>query len=336
MSIFILVLYSVALALVMATAVLYAVWQKGLPETYRDVIYFLSGSRNRYYGAFLVIGSLDAVYSIVIYNSEMMSEELLPERVYSAGYVFPASEIILSICCIMLFCRNLQTAETDSWRRNLMRTLSVLCLIIFVFIMIRGAEYVWQMWGVLLLSGALLLEENMRYIRLLRSEEGQNTDPDIVKRRRRLCNGFSAISVLLVLRVLLRIMEDNGMGLLMIYLSNAAGLAILFINFHIVYNLIRGSMYEPRAAEDRGEMMRGNLDRMAEDCGLTPREKQIALLLCEGRNNAQIAEELDISESTVKTHIHNVLRKMNMASRTEVVVAVRDGKLGTSADNRIS
>ena len=82
MSIFILVLYSVALALVMATAVLYAVWQKGLPETYRDVIYFLSGSRNRYYGAFLVIGSLDAVYSIVIYNSEMMSEELLPEHAF--------------------------------------------------------------------------------------------------------------------------------------------------------------------------------------------------------------------------------------------------------------
>jgi two-component system nitrate/nitrite response regulator NarL len=49
---------------------------------------------------------------------------------------------------------------------------------------------------------------------------------------------------------------------------------------------------------------------------LTPRERQIAQLLCEGISNKQIARQLSLAEATVKTHLHNVFTKTGLISRT--------------------
>lgn len=49
---------------------------------------------------------------------------------------------------------------------------------------------------------------------------------------------------------------------------------------------------------------------------LTPRELDILRLVAQGRSNKQIAEELCITEMTVRTHISNILAKLHLASRT--------------------
>jgi len=54
---------------------------------------------------------------------------------------------------------------------------------------------------------------------------------------------------------------------------------------------------------------------------LTAREREIAVLLFEGKSNAEIAGALFIGLSTVKKHISAVLEKMNVKSRTEFVAA---------------
>lgn len=60
--------------------------------------------------------------------------------------------------------------------------------------------------------------------------------------------------------------------------------------------------------------------------GLTPRERQVLVLLASGRTNAQIAAELVISPKTVKTHVSSVLRKLGVADRTQAALhAVRAG-----------
>ena len=56
---------------------------------------------------------------------------------------------------------------------------------------------------------------------------------------------------------------------------------------------------------------------------LTERETEILTEIFEGSGNGEIAEKLFISENTVKTHIHNLLRKMGAASRLEAVGMVR-------------
>ena len=50
---------------------------------------------------------------------------------------------------------------------------------------------------------------------------------------------------------------------------------------------------------------------------LTRRERQVLALIAEGARNADIAARLVISESTAKTHVKNILRKLRAGNRTE-------------------
>ncbi len=59
---------------------------------------------------------------------------------------------------------------------------------------------------------------------------------------------------------------------------------------------------------------------------LTPRELEILTLVGQGLSNKLIARALDITEGTVKTHVKNVLEKLDATSRTEALaVAARRG-----------
>lgn len=57
---------------------------------------------------------------------------------------------------------------------------------------------------------------------------------------------------------------------------------------------------------------------------LTERERQIALHLAKGRSNNQIAESLVVSVATVRSHVSNVLRKLQVSSRGEVAKLLRE------------
>jgi DNA-binding NarL/FixJ family response regulator len=59
---------------------------------------------------------------------------------------------------------------------------------------------------------------------------------------------------------------------------------------------------------------------------LTAREREILILVAAGMSNKEIAVELVISERTARTHVSNVLGKLNLTSRTQAaLVAVREG-----------
>lgn len=61
---------------------------------------------------------------------------------------------------------------------------------------------------------------------------------------------------------------------------------------------------------------------------LTDREIEVTRLIVQGKNNRQIAQELYISESTVKNHISNIMEKLAIKNRIELVaMAVREGIL---------
>ena len=66
-----------------------------------------------------------------------------------------------------------------------------------------------------------------------------------------------------------------------------------------------------------GETVRsGGADRLAR---LTPREREVCRLLAYGHTNAEIAEQLAISDRTVETHRSNIMAKLDLKSRAELV-----------------
>lgn len=66
-------------------------------------------------------------------------------------------------------------------------------------------------------------------------------------------------------------------------------------------------------------------DRIEEVCEqfkLTPREKELIELIYAGKSNREIADTLFLSESTVKTHIYNIFRKMDVKNRVGVICII--------------
>ena len=59
---------------------------------------------------------------------------------------------------------------------------------------------------------------------------------------------------------------------------------------------------------------------------LSERELEVLVLLAAGRSNRQIASELFVALSTVKTHIKNIYGKLDVRNRTQAVL--RAGELG--------
>jgi two-component system response regulator NreC len=87
-----------------------------------------------------------------------------------------------------------------------------------------------------------------------------------------------------------------------------------------LYPSLAKMLVQERFAEDDEEEIGGSLEQ------LTPREQQVLSLLADGLSNAEIGQKLTISPKTVARHRENIMRKLNMHSRTELVkYAIRKG-----------
>lgn len=79
------------------------------------------------------------------------------------------------------------------------------------------------------------------------------------------------------------------------------------------------TVLEPEVTSKMMQKMRsGNGHRLHDD--LTERELEILLLLAKGKTNQEIADDLFIALKTVKTHVSNLLSKLEVQDRTQAVI----------------
>lgn len=79
------------------------------------------------------------------------------------------------------------------------------------------------------------------------------------------------------------------------------------------------SVLEPKIAGMMMTKMRAKDQPMLHD-DLTEREFEILLLIAQGKSNQEIADELFIALKTVKTHVSNILAKLDVTDRTQAVI----------------
>ncbi len=97
-----------------------------------------------------------------------------------------------------------------------------------------------------------------------------------------------------------------------------------------------GSVTLPKGYHPPGAVAAtGKADLAQRLTALTPKQLGVLRMLRQGLLNKQIAHELKIEETTVKAHVSEILRKLNVASRTQAVIEAQkidfDTVLGNSA-----
>lgn len=126
----------------------------------------------------------------------------------------------------------------------------------------------------------------------------------------------------------------SGLGLLIGRLGDAVGsgictalsgmesvrvviAALLFIGSVFLFFGIYRILYVPNAARQKSE--REIFNEFSSKHDLSPREREVLKLVLSDKTNKEIAEELFVSESTVKFHVHNLLQKTGCKTRLELI-----------------
>jgi DNA-binding NarL/FixJ family response regulator len=92
-----------------------------------------------------------------------------------------------------------------------------------------------------------------------------------------------------------------------------------------IVDVLRGrrclpSAYRDAAGDPRLKGQNRELLKRLHD--LTPQQLRVLDMIGRGLQNKQIAHELDISETTVKVHVSDILRKLNVLSRTRAIIEI--------------
>jgi DNA-binding CsgD family transcriptional regulator len=86
---------------------------------------------------------------------------------------------------------------------------------------------------------------------------------------------------------------------------------------------LRRALARMQPAHERSEPDGDGVARLSSRFGLTRREKEVAILLAQGRSNQAIARELRISVHTARHHTQRILTKLEVHSRGEAGAKIR-------------
>ncbi len=106
-------------------------------------------------------------------------------------------------------------------------------------------------------------------------------------------------------------------------------LEVFVVIFALIFGTI-GILLNRHFGRKRVPQVQGDFqfnDKILGELGISSREMEVLEALADGRSNKEIADTLYISESTVKTHVSNILLKLDSKRRTEAVKRAKELRL---------
>src|SRR5699024_824035 len=105
--------------------------------------------------------------------------------------------------------------------------------------------------------------------------------------------------------------------------AGAAGYLLKTSSAHEIAEAIRATyrgerVMEPEVSNKLADQVASRQFQLHED--LTNREKEVLELIAQGKSNQEIADELFITLKTVKTHVSNILSKLEVEDRTQATI----------------
>jgi DNA-binding NarL/FixJ family response regulator len=135
-------------------------------------------------------------------------------------------------------------------------------------------------------------------------------------------------------KIVILTVSDDDDDLFEAIKAGAIGYLLKNLKARLLFDRLRGvfrgeaalsPLLATRVMEEFGRQRRRDV-AAAETPGLTDREKTVLQLVINGASNKEIAAQLDIAESTVKRHLHNILEKLHLENRVQAAAyAVRKG-----------
>jgi len=122
---------------------------------------------------------------------------------------------------------------------------------------------------------------------------------------------------------------DDDEALYAAILAGAAGYVLKDIRGNGLVQGVRraasgGSLIDERTRQQAMARMRGQAEDDPRLEALTAREREVLVGISDGLSNRAIGEELGLSEKTVKNHVSAILAKLDVQSRTQAALYVRD------------
>ena len=93
----------------------------------------------------------------------------------------------------------------------------------------------------------------------------------------------------------------------------------------LIRRILNGAVCFPKRLRDSAAAREGRAETKALLCelsSLTPQQLRVLDMICRGLQNKHVAFELGISVTTVKVHVSEILRKLNVRSRTDAIIKI--------------
>lgn len=150
-------------------------------------------------------------------------------------------------------------------------------------------------------------------------------------------SGLEAVKVIAEelpgVRVLMLTVSEDAQDLMEALRAGACGYLLKNIETDVLVDAIRKAARGESVVSQQmtAKLIQGvrnppKSDPASERERFSPRERDILVSLAHGESNKEIARRLDLAESTVKIHVQNIFKKLNMTSRVQVALyAVEHG-----------